>query len=303
MFGKKYINDYTKFGKNYQVNIMSSAEYRNDESDLESLYVRSKSGQMVRFSIFAEFTKITGADVSARYNLYNATQLLVVTMPGTSSGEAIAAVSDVGDNLLPVGYKCECTRQTYQEVKTSGGMGALFMLAILITYLFLVAQYESWVTPFAILLCVPTALLGSMVFVTLMGGTLNLYVQIGLVLMIGMACRNAILIVEFAKVLREDQGMTILESGVEAAKLRMRAVLMTAFSFILGVTPLVLASGAGSASRNTMGHSVFGGMVTATIIGCIFVPVFFMMFQKLRERFGSKTETAISADEKRQAQV
>ncbi|TRX53097.1 efflux RND transporter permease subunit [Thalassomonas sp. M1454] len=303
MFGKKYVNDFTKFGKNYQVNIMSDAEYRNDESDLDSLYVRAASGQMVRFSAFSEFKKITGADVSARYNLFNATQLLVVPMPGVSSGDAIAAISDVGDNLLPAGYAYEWTGQTYQEVKTSGGMGALFGLAMLFTYLFLVAQYESWVTPFAIMLCVPTALLGSMVFVTLMGGTLNLYVQIGLVLMIGMACRNAILIVEFAKVLREERGMTILEAGVEAAKLRMRAVLMTALSFILGVTPLVLATGAGSASRNTMGHSVWGGMVTATVVGCIFVPVFFMMFQKLRERFGSRTELAAQADADREAKA
>jgi HAE1 family hydrophobic/amphiphilic exporter-1 len=208
-----------------------------------------------------------------------------------SSGQVIEAIN-AESVKLPEGYSFEWTALTFQDVETSGGM------AILFTYLFLVAQYERWMIPFSILLAVPTALFGSMLFATVMGETLNIYIQIGLVLMIGMACRNAILIVEFVKVLREKRGLTILDAGIQAAKMRMRAVLMTAFSFILGVTPLVLATGAGSASRNSMGYAVFGGMITATIIGCIFVPVFFMMFQKLRERFGSKTEIAIKADAK-----
>ncbi len=284
MFGKKYINDFTKFGKNYQVNMMSEASFRNEETDLRTLFVKSMKGEMVAFDAFADFEANVGSDVSGRYNLYNALQILAAPAAGYSTGDAIKAVNEVSKSL-PDGYKFEWTGQTYQEVKTAGGAVALFLLAILFTYLFLVAQYESWLTPFAIILCVPTALLGSLLLVSLMGGTLNLYVQIGLVLMIGMACRNAILIVEFAKSLREDEGMSILDSAVTAAKMRMRAVLMTAFSFILGVIPLVMATGAGSASRNTMGHAVFGGMFSATIIGCIFAPVFFVMFQKLRERF------------------
>ncbi|QDP02499.1 efflux RND transporter permease subunit [Thalassotalea sp. PS06] len=301
LFGKRYVNDYTRFGKNYQVNIMSEARYRNDEGDLNSLYVRAADGEMVRFSSFSNFEPTIGADVSARFNLYNATQIIVMPAPGYSSGEAIAAINAVTETL-PDGYAHEWTGQTYQEVKTSGGMVTLFLLAVLFTFLFLVAQYESWLTPFAIMLCVPIGLLGSLLFVTLMNGTLNLYVQIGLVLMIGMACRNAILIVEFAKVLREEKGMSIIGAAVEAAKLRMRAVLMTALSFILGVTPLVLASGAGAASRNTMGHAVWGGMVSATFLGCIFVPVFFVLFQIIREKLGSKTEAADVADKARRAE-
>ncbi len=298
MYGKQYVNDFTKFGKNFQVNVMSDAQFRNDEKDLESLYVKSSSNEMVAFSSFAEFEPAVGADVSQRYNLFNATQLLVVQNPAFGSGELIAKIEQVAENL-PEGYKFEWTGLTYQEVETSGGMVFLFLMAMLFTYLFLAAQYESWLTPFAIILCVPTALLGAMVFVSVMNGSLNLYVQIGLVLMIGMACRNAILIVEFAKVLREEKGLTIMEAGIQAAKLRMRAVLMVASAFSLGVLPLVLASGAGSASRNSMGHSVFGGMVSATLVGCVFVPVFFMMLQHLRERFGSRTEIAKLADEKR----
>ncbi|WP_440876346.1 efflux RND transporter permease subunit [Thalassotalea sp. PLHSN55] len=295
-FGKQYVNDYTKFGKNFQVNVMSDAQYRNDETDLETLYVKATTGDMVPFSSFAKFEPIVGADISARYNLFNATQLLIVQNPAFGSGDVIKKIEEVAANL-PEGYKTEWTALTYQEVKTSGGMVALFAIALLFTFLFLVAQYESWMTPFAIILCVPTALLGAMVYVSAAGGTLNLYVQIGLVLMIGMACRNAILIVEFAKVLREEKGLSVLEAGVQAAKLRMRAVLMTALAFILGVIPLVLASGAGAASRNAMGQSVFGGMLSATFVGCIFVPIFFMMMQKLRERCGSKTEVARLADE------
>ena len=289
MFGKKYVNDFTKFGKNYQVNIMSAPEFRNEESDLDTLYVRSKSGEMLRFSSFASFEPVVGADVSARYNLFNATQVLIAPAPGYSTGEAIKATKEVAKSL-PDGYAYEWTGQTYQEIKTGGGAAFLFMLAIFFTYLFLVAQYESWMTPFGIILAVPTALIGSFVFVSAMGGSLSIYVQIGLVLMIAMAARNGILIVEYAKVLREEQGLSILDAAVDAAKLRMRAVLMTSFAFILGVVPLIVASGAGSASRNTMGHTVFGGMLSTTIIGAIFVPVFFIMFQRMRERFGSKSE-------------
>ncbi|WP_068545016.1 efflux RND transporter permease subunit [Thalassotalea crassostreae] len=299
MFGKKYINDFTKFGKNYQVNIMSDGKFRDDETDLSTLYVQSKNGELIRFSNFASFSPAIGADVSARYNLYNATTLMAAAAPGYSSGDAIKAANEVAAQL-PDGYKIEYTGQTYQEVKTGGGIIFLFGLAILFTYLFLVAQYESWMTPFAIILCVPTALLGSLFLVTMMGGTLNIYTQIGLVLMIGMAARNAILIVEFAKVLREDKGLSILEAGIQSAKLRMRAVLMTAFAFILGVVPLMTASGAGAASRNVMGQTVFGGMLSATIIGCIFVPIFFIMVQIVRERFGSRTEVAAVADAERE---
>ncbi|WOH36947.1 multidrug efflux RND transporter permease subunit [Thalassotalea fonticola] len=295
MFGKKYVNDFTKFGKNYQVNIMSDGQFRDDESDLNTLYVANKTGKLIKFSTFAEFKPAIGADVSARYNLYNATQLMAAAAPGYSSGDAINAVKEVA-KTLPDGYTTDWTGQTYQEVKTGGGIIFLFALAILFTYLFLVAQYESWMTPFAIILCVPTALFGALFLVSMMGGTLNIYTQIGLVLMIGMAARNAILIVEFAKVLREEKGLSILESGIQAAKLRMRAVAMTAFAFILGVVPLIIASGAGAASRNVMGQTVFGGMLSATIIGCIFVPIFFIMFQKLREKFGSKTRIASVAD-------
>ncbi|WNC71860.1 multidrug efflux RND transporter permease subunit [Thalassotalea psychrophila] len=295
MFGKKYVNDFTKFGKNYQVNIMSDGQFRDDESDLNTLYVASGTGELIKFSSFAEFKPAIGADVSARYNLYNSTQLMAAAAPGYSSGDAIKAVQEVA-KTLPDGYTTDWTGQTYQEVETGGGIIFLFALAILFTYLFLVAQYESWMTPFAIILCVPTALFGALFLVSMMGGTLNIYTQIGLVLMIGMAARNAILIVEFAKVLREDKGLTILESGIQAAKLRMRAVAMTAFAFILGVVPLMIASGAGAASRNVMGQTVFGGMLSATIIGCIFVPIFFIMFQRLREHFGSKTQIASIAD-------
>ncbi|QBY03954.1 multidrug efflux RND transporter permease subunit [Thalassotalea sp. HSM 43] len=298
MFGKKYVNDFTKFGKNYQVNIMSDGEFRDDETDLNTLYVTNKRGELIRFASFADFKPAIGADVSARYNLYNSTQLMAAAAPGYSSGDAIKAVQEVADSL-PDGYKIDWTGQTYQEIKTGGGIIFLFGLAVLFTYLFLVAQYESWLTPFAIMLCVPTALFGALFLVHMMGGTLNIYTQIGLVLMIGMAARNAILIVEFAKVLREERGFTILNSAIEAAKLRMRAVLMTAFAFILGVIPLMIASGAGSASRNVMGQTVFGGMLSATIIGCIFVPVFYLMFQRLRERFGATTEQAEKADAER----
>ncbi|MEH6454057.1 MAG: efflux RND transporter permease subunit, partial [Psychromonas sp.] len=293
MMGNMYINDFTKFGKSFQVNMLAEQAYRNEESDLNQIFVKSNDGEMIALSSFSQYKPLVGSDNTARYNLYNTAQIITIPGDGFSSGDAINAMEQVAADSLPQGYATEWTGMTYQELEAGDSAGMLFALALLFTYLFLVAQYESWLIPLAIVLCVPTALFGAFAAVAMSGGSINLYTQVGLILLIGMASRNAILIVEFAKVLREDRGLSIIEAGKEAISLRLRAVLMTAFSFILGVLPLVIATGAGSASRNALGIASFGGMLAATFIGCLVVPILFIALQRLRERLNKKTVKAI----------
>ena len=282
--GANWVNDVTLFGRSFMVRVQAEPEYRQTEEVLDTIMVPNSAGEMVPMSAFAEFKPTAGTDTVTRFNLFNTIRITAVPAPGATSGDAINAMTDVADNMLPVGYAYDWSGQTAEEVKSSSNAGLLFGIALLITFLALVAQYESWVTPVSILLAVPSALFGSLAMVYLSGSAMSVYTQVGLVLMIAMAARNAILIVEFAKELREEQGMSIFDSAVTAAKLRFRAVLMTAFSFILGVLPLLYASGAGSVARQSIGQVAFGGMLTATVAGCLFVPPFYALFQKLREK-------------------
>ncbi|WP_240464855.1 efflux RND transporter permease subunit [Paraferrimonas sp. SM1919] len=282
--GGMYVNDFSEFGRNFKVFLQSSPDSRVDASDITKIHVRANDGRMVPLSSLVEVKNVLGPEGVELFNLYNSLMINGVAAEGYSSGQAVAAMAKIADETLPAGYKYDWSGLTYQEQKAGNAAPLMFGMAMLFTFLFLVAQYESWMTPLAIILCVPTAVFGAFLHTWLMNGDINVYTQVGLVLMVGMASRNAILIVEFAKELRENKGMGIVEAGVAAAKLRFRAVLMTAFSFILGVVPLVIATGAGSGARQAIGFSTFGGMTAATVLGCLIVPVLFVIFQRMREK-------------------
>ena len=284
--GGVYVNDFNKFGRIYRVMIQAEAKYRDTPEDIGKLYVRNNDGNMVPLSALVRVESTTGPDLLTRYNLYRSTTINGSAARGLSSSVAISAMEQVAQENLPSTMGFEWTGMSYQEIQSAGQTVLVLLMAFVFVYLFLVAQYESWTIPLAVLLSVPVAIFGALLTIALVGMPINIYTQIGLIMLIGLAGKNAILIVEFAKQLREE-GRSIMDATVDASRLRFRAVMMTAISFILGVLPLVFASGAGAASRVSIGLAVFGGMIAATVLGVMLVPVLYYVLQRMRERFAT----------------
>lgn len=287
--GSAYVNDFNLFGRVYQVKIQAEGEYRDTADDIENLYVRSQSGEMVPLRALVKVDKVVGPMNLPRYNLYRSAALTANTNPGFSTGEAISVLEEVAGETLPQGYSFEWTGSALQELEAGGIVVIILGLAFIFAYLFLVAQYESWTMPMAILLTVPLALLGAYVAVLVAGRDVNLYTQIGMIMLIGLGAKNAILIVEYAMQLRAS-GRSIFDAGTEAARMRFRAVMMTALSFLLGVVPLVAASGAGAGSQQAIGIAVFGGMAFASTLGVILTPVLYVALQSGREMIAGTFE-------------
>ncbi|MFO7716984.1 MAG: efflux RND transporter permease subunit [Thermodesulfobacteriota bacterium] len=281
--GAQYVNDFNLYGRTYQVKMRSQAEYRENREDILDLHVLNDKGQNVPVENFVDLSTTIGAKTINRYNQFSSAALKGQAAPGYSSGQAMAAMKQLADETLPDGYAFEWSSMSYQEQKASGTVIYLYALAIVFAYLFLVALYESWNLPLSIVLSVMVATLGSFVGLWVSSYSLSIYAQIGLVLLIGLAAKNAILIVEFARN-SKTEGATTYKAALEAAGVRFRPVLMTALTFILGVAPLVWATGAGAASRRHIGIVVFSGMIAATTLGILLIPSLYYFFQRIREK-------------------
>jgi hydrophobe/amphiphile efflux-1 (HAE1) family protein len=280
--GSLYVNDFNLFGRTFRVTMQADKNARAAPSDLSRLYVRNATGGMVPLSTLGTLRAIAGPETVPHYNNYASALINGGAAPGYSSGQAVAAMERAAAAVMPRDFAFEWTGITFQELKAGSIATIVFALAIVFVFLILAAQYESWSMPFMVLLAVPLALFGAMLALWLRGRQIDVYSQIGFVMLIGLAAKNAILIVEFAKRRRED-GLDIVEAAMMAARLRLRPILMTAFAFILGVVPLMFATGAGAASRQSIGTTVFGGMLAATVLTLAFVPVFYALIEQLRE--------------------
>jgi HAE1 family hydrophobic/amphiphilic exporter-1 len=280
--GSAYVNDFNRFGRIYQVRLQAESKFRAEPDDIRRLEVRNRAGQMIPLSTIARVDESFGPQIINRYNLYPSASITGEPAPGYSTGEALALMEEIAARALPNRMGFEWTGMSYQEKRVGGEAALVFAMAVVLVYLVLAAQYESWLTPMAVILVVPLGLLGAIAAVSLRGMDNNLYTQIGIVLIIALASKNAILIVEFARDIRK-KGKPITDAAVEASRLRFRPILMTSFAFILGVVPLVIAGGAGAAGQRALGTAVFGGMIASTFLAVFFVPVFFVLFQRLGE--------------------
>ena len=290
-FGSLYVNDFSLYGRTYRVSLSSEADFRESPDDLRHVFVRSDTGAMVPLNELVTFTRILGPDTVDRFNIFPAAKILGGPAPGYSSGQAIAVMQDVVAKTLTPDFTIGWIGSAYQELATRGSGQLGFVFGLIMVFLILAAQYERWSLPLAVLTAVPFAVLGALLAIWLRGLDNDVYFQIGLVTLIGLAAKNAILIVEFASQ-RHQQGHSVYDAAIEAARLRFRPIIMTSLAFILGVLPLAISTGAGSASRHSIGTGVIGGMLAATFVAILFVPLFFRLLTRSRgaARHGRKGE-------------
>lgn len=282
-FGSFYVNDFNLFGRTYMVNMQADESFRKNPEDLEKIYVRSGNGEMLPLSSFVTLKQTTSADLVERFNLFSAAKVAGQANLGYSSGDALSAMEEVAAEVLPQGYAISWIGTAYQEKQISSAGNLAFIFGIIFLYLILAAQYERWLMPISVILAVPFGVFGAVVANSMRGLENDIYFQIGILVLAGLSAKNAILIVEFAMQKRE-QGMELVEAVLEAAKIRLRPIIMTSLAFTLGVIPLAISSGAGAASRHSIGTGVVGGMLAATFLAIIFIPLFYILISKIGKK-------------------
>jgi HAE1 family hydrophobic/amphiphilic exporter-1 len=280
--GSTYVNDFNKFGRVWQVKVQAQSKFRANPENITRLEVRNKNGDMVPLASLAKLEDKVGPPRIVRYNMFPSARISGSPQPGVSTGQALETMEKLARERLPREMDFQWTGMSYQEKKASGQGFLIFALAVVVVLLILAALYESWLDPFSVVFTVPLSVLGAMSAVIIRGMDNNIYTQVGLVLLVALSAKNAILIVEFARE-KKQEGMDVIKAATEGAKLRFRPILMTSFAFIVGVSPLVVASGAGAVSRQALGTAVFGGMIGVTILGLIFTPTLYTAVQKLRD--------------------
>lgn len=282
--GSSIVSDFNRFTKYYRVMIQAAPEFRDDLLSINSIKVRNSNGDMVPVSTLVDFRRVYGPESLSRFNLFTASTITGSPNPGYSSGDAIAAIREVGDNL-PVGYGFDFTGMTREEISSSGEQGLIFLLCFIFVYLILAAQYNSYILPWSVMLPLAIGIGGIFIFINMLGIDNNIYVQVAMIMLIGLLAKNGILIVEFAKQ-RHENGMSITEAAIDGAKARLRPILMTSFAFIFGMIPLCLETGAGAIGNVSIGVSAAGGMLTGTLFGVLVIPVMYIIFQRLDEKIG-----------------
>jgi HAE1 family hydrophobic/amphiphilic exporter-1 len=282
-FGSAQASDFNRFGKYYRVVVQADIADRTDPSSINGVYVKNKTGDMVPINTLVKLTRVYGSETVSRYNLFNSIEINAIPKPGYSSGDAIKAIEEVAKEQLPSGYAYEFSGQTREEISSGGQSGVIFMLCLIFVYFLLSAQYESYILPLAVILSIPTGIFGIFVVLGLTGIENNIYVQVALIMLIGLLAKNAILIVEFA-VQRRRAGLSLIDSAIEAARLRLRPIIMTSMAFVFGLFPMSIATGPSAQGNHSISIGAAGGMVSGVLLGLFIIPVLFVIFQALQER-------------------
>ncbi|MFA6789573.1 MAG: efflux RND transporter permease subunit, partial [Arcobacteraceae bacterium] len=288
-FGSYYVNDFSLYGRTYRVNLQATDEYRSNIDDFQKVFVRSNTGELLPINSFVRHEKVVGADIIERFNLFQAAKVSGQPAPGYSSGDALAAIEEVANEVLSEGYTISWTGTAYEEKQIGGSSAQAFIIGVVFLFLILCALYEKWLLPISVVLAVPFAIFGAILATNLRSLDNNIYFQIGLLVLAGLAAKNAILIVEFA-LQKQKEGYTLVDAALEAAKVRLRPIIMTSLAFTVGVLPLAISSGAGAASKHSIGTGVIGGMLTATFIAILFIPLFYVLISKLSTKTKEETK-------------
>jgi multidrug efflux pump subunit AcrB len=282
-YGSSFVTDFNRFGKYYRVMAQADVAFRADVNSIDGIYVKNNQGEMVPAKTLVTLKRVYGPETVTRNNLFNAVTINGSPKPGYSTGDAIKAIEETAKQVLPRGFSTEWTGVTREEIKTGNQQIFIFLLSILFVYFLLAAQYESYILPLSVILTVPTGILGVFAFIGWAGIENNIYVQIGLIMLVGLLAKNAILITEYA-VQRRRNGMALIDAALEASRLRLRPILMTSFAFIVGLLPLVFTHGASALGNHSIGWSAIGGMLSGVILGVFIIPVLFVIFQYLQEK-------------------